>query len=113
MTTFYTNTDNILDPLIYLNPPIQYVLICGYLLYLTLLLHWSLLSIWNSSGTPCFFAQIDLQAEEIVQTVDEHPTKTAGHAKGNDHQLLRKTMKTKPFWFFENRSVAKVKIRLA
>jgi len=41
--------------------------------------------------------QIDLQAEEIVQTVDEHPTKTAGHAKGNDHQLLRKTMKTKPF----------------
>jgi len=25
--------------------------------------------------------QIDLQAEEIVQTVDEHPTKTAGHAK--------------------------------
>ena len=64
-------------------------------------------------ATPCFFAQIDLQAEEIVQTVDEHPTKTADHAKGNDHQLLRKTMKTKPFGFFENRSVAKVKIPLA
>ena len=41
-------------------------------------------------ATPCFFAQIDLQAEEIVQTVDEHPTKTADHAKGNGHQLLRK-----------------------
>ena len=76
--------------------------------------HWSLLSIWNSwKPLLVSHAQIDLQAEEIVQTVDEHPTKTADHAKGNDHQLLRKTMKTKPFWFFENRSVAKVKIRLA
>ena len=44
-------------------------------------------------ATPCFFAQIDLQAEEIVQTVDEHPTKTADHAKGNGHQLLRKLWK--------------------
>jgi len=48
--------------------------------------------------TPSFRAQIDLQAEEIVQTVDEHPTKTADHAKGNDHQpLKKKTLKIKPF----------------
>jgi len=64
-------------------------------------------------ATPCFFAQIDLQAEEIVQTVEEHPTKTTDHAKGNDHQLLRKNFENLTFLIFSNCSVAKVKIPLA